>query len=836
MERFMSIGIRNQNAMGYCKMMAGYVGGVGLAVAYQMGAIGTALTAIGAIGCLWAIAEGREDTSEIAVQASRLIHPQMSRGERRSINGLVGRLQENERNQVVDLVSHVMHPQMDTHEIHGIVGAVLMLPAHERTQVIGLASRLIHPQLSCDERISIIQEVNRIPANKRKQAVYFAFQITTKLHYLDIRDMRTILRGVASMISNLELSVNECEQVADLASRYMHPRTKIQEILPRIHALARIPANEREKAINFTFGLFPQESTDQEREEIINVLNAIADIPANEHEQILSLASRLFSADVRYYGAIIENVGRIPSKEREQVIDLASRLITQEMKGRDRPEIISVIAKIPANERERVIFHASRLIHQKMNFSDSMDIIREVASIPANEQEQVMTLASSLFTQDSTGRERFKIIQAIAGLHANDREQVTALASRLITQFFINTEGLDKNLVINLSANILANEGEQFITLVSSLITPESTFEERFQIIQAIAGVPANEREQVTALASSLITQFFMDAEGLDISSIIDLLATIPANEREQVITLASILITQELDYVARGQIIGAVARAGNERADRVQIVVNQIPQDLQNGLENADIVGRMIIILETPLNQPIPLLHGEMVELAAQGQNAIDVHHGGRDAKTREAIELLKKQQGPLETNTITEALGNFIQYLNDYKDNADIKAKAQQALNGQPEIWPPLLHNNALHAVDGGRLRISGEELIARLWIFANEQNSDKERENCRFGIIKALSDSIEHGTRVCPPGQTQRQVIAVLQGRLEGVNVDDVEVIRTKTLNEHTAAFLSGQMGTTDRAQLIQAAGEYLNQNPDVDRDPFMAAITTYANNSL
>ena len=124
------------------------------------------------------------------------------------------------------------------------------------------------------------------------------------------------------------------------------------------------------------------------------------------------------------------------------------------------------------------------------------------------------------------------------------------------------------------------------------------------------------------------------------------------------------------------------------------------------------------------------------------------------------------------------------------------------------------------ALHAIDGGRLRISGEELIARLWIFANEQASERERENCRFGIIKALSDSIEHGTRVCPPGQTQRQVIAVLQGRL---NVDNVDVVRTKTLNEHTAAFLIGQMTTTDRAQLFQAANQYLNDHPDVNRDP-------------
>ncbi len=60
----MSIWIRNQDSMGYCKLVTGFVGGAGLAVAYQIGAIGPALTAIGAIGCLWAIASSRNTSGE----------------------------------------------------------------------------------------------------------------------------------------------------------------------------------------------------------------------------------------------------------------------------------------------------------------------------------------------------------------------------------------------------------------------------------------------------------------------------------------------------------------------------------------------------------------------------------------------------------------------------------------------------------------------------------------------------------------------------------------------------------------------------------------------------
>jgi hypothetical protein len=367
------------------------------------------------------------------------------------------------------------------------------------------------------------------------------------------------------------------------------------------------------------------------------------------------------------------------------------------------------------------------------------------------------------------------------------------------------------------------------------LMTPGLDDYFRNRIIETVASIPANERVQFINLAARLMHPGMLNPD-LQIVIIIHALAAMPADERAQAVALALNCNAEALWNEDRDAILFTIQHAGNERAGRMQRVRDQIPQDLANGLENRDIVRRILVLLETPLNQPIPPLRARMAELAAEGHNAIDVHHGSRDAKTREAIELLKKQQGPLETNTIKEAVGNFIQYLNDNKGNAEIRAKAQQALNGPDETWPPLLHNHALHAIDGGRLRISGEELIARLWIFANEQKSETERENCRFGIMKALSDSIEYGGRVCPPGQTQRQVISVLQGRLEGVNVDDVEVVRAKTLNEHTAAFLSGQMTTTDRAQLIQAAGEYLNQNPDVNRDAFMAAINTYANNSL
>jgi hypothetical protein len=792
----------NQISMGYCKMMAGYLGGIGAAVAYQMGAIGLALTAIGAVGCLWSMASGYNIVTynrQILAQASLLFSPDMD---------------DTDRSLIIE--------------------AVAAIPADERKQVIDLASRLILPRMSWRGRASLLKAIQRLPANQREQVVALASRLITQK--MDGWDSSEIIDGVA-----------------------------------------RIPANDREQVIALASPLITQ---DMDRDDRCSIIELIAKIPANEREQVIALASPLITQEIDAYDRyrIIDAVARIPANEREQVIALASLLITQEIDAYHRYRIIDAVARIPANERVQVINLASRLITQEMDGLDRYSIIEAVASIPANEHEQFIDLASRLITQEMDGWDRVKIIDAVARIPANERQQMIDLPS------LPRLRNVDDIAIIHAFLIIPENERLQAKELVAPLIQTEMHIIDSMEIIAIVVKIPANEREQVIALASRVITQ---DVDGRRKVRIIDEIANIPANNRDQcieqaidltsrmillvpldngeekstkiidcakqlaqgdpnfsyeigiqTIDLASQLIDPEMDELARENIVNAVYLAGNEREARVQRVAPQIAQDRHDGLLDQDIVHRMVVILETPLNQPIPPLHAEMAELAAQGQNEVDVHQGTRDAKTRRAIELLKEHQGPIESNTIDEAVGTFIQYLNDYKGKAEIRAKAQQALNGPHEAWPPLLNNHELHNIGG--LRISGEELIARLWIFANEQKSETERENCHVGMIMKLSESIEFGSRVCPPGQTQRQVIAVLQGRLDGVNVDDVEIVRTKTLNEHTADFLSGQMTTTDRAKLMQAANAYLNdhpeeikkENPDATPERFMAEIIRYA----
>jgi hypothetical protein len=331
--------------------------------------------------------------------------------------------------------------------------------------------------------------------------------------------------------------------------------------------------------------------------------------------------------------------------------------------------------------------------------------------------------------------------------------------------------------------------------------------------------------EQIDRILTNLITPEMPHfAQGLIINAVVHTNAT----DRELVFAQASRLITQDMSGIEKGSIITSVRDSpADERAARVQRALDQIPQDIENGLANGDLVLRMGTILQTPLDEAIPPLNADMNELAAQGQNRVNVHHGTRDAKTREAIELLQEQQGPLVQKDIDAAVEEFEKFLNDSKD-LDLKAKAQQALGGKGanESWPPLLNDHSLHAIDYGRLQISGEELIARLWIFANEH---AERDNCRYAMIKALSDSIEGGVRICPPGQAQHLVTGVLQGRIVGVDVDGV---RPK-LNEVVNRFLQSNQNCESRALLLSNAEEFLTNNPDlVNRDAFLNEINIFA----
>ena len=355
----MSIGIRIQNTMGYCKFVAGCVGGAGLAVAYQMEAIGLALTAIGGIGCLWAIASSRNTSGE------------------RDLNS--GRIVSNNREQIAAQASGLMIPDMDDRTRNAIIETVARIPVNERGQVIGLVSR--YPQMCNTTNIlQIISDIARIPANEREQVTHLVSRLI-RPHMLSM-SISAIFTEAAS------IPVNGREQVTHLVSRLIHPQMHGIGISFIIRSVASIPANEREQVINLVSRLIhPQMDSLQ----ICLIIGTVASIPANERVQFINLASRLFTQDRANFGITIATFARIPANERVQFINLVSPLIHPQMPSIATYSIIESVASIPVNEREQAITLAFRLINQETDALDRSRIIANaISEVPASNRTQAL--------------------------------------------------------------------------------------------------------------------------------------------------------------------------------------------------------------------------------------------------------------------------------------------------------------------------------------------------------------------------------------------------------------------------------------------------------------
>ncbi len=97
----------------------------------------------------------------------------------------------------------------------------------------------------------------------------------------------------------------------------------------------------------------------------------------------------------------------------------------------------------------------------------------------------------------------------------------------------------------------------------------------------------------------------------------------------------------------------------------------------------------------------------------------------------------------------------------------------------------------------------------------------------------MVTALSTSFEHGSLVCNQGKTQRLLIAVLQGRLEGVQIDDLAPVLSP--DHALAVFFSDErrQNINDKEELLAEANSFLQLNPSVQRESFMAKLEEFWN---
>lgn len=176
-----------------------------------------------------------------------------------------------------------------------------------------------------------------------------------------------------------------------------------------------------------------------------------------------------------------------------------------------------------------------------------------------------------------------------------------------------------------------------------------------------------------------------------------------------------------------------------------------------------------------------------------------VDVHERGRDPAMRRSLDSLLARYPAVDNAAALAALRaelNRQQRLGtplarrQHASGRTLLAAANLALDptlGAPAGFPAVLDSSVNHVVrlDDGR-RVPLSSVCALVW-HACEQLEDPRgtpalheamRQERKEALLSALGDCItSYGTRVCGPGQAQRMLM-VLQGCVEGVQIEDIE----------------------------------------------------------
>lgn len=329
-------------------------------------------------------------------------------------------------------------------------------------------------------------------------------------------------------------------------------------------------------------------------------------------------------------------------------------------------------------------------------------------------------------------------------------------------------------------------------------------------LIHAIVDIPRNSIENVMIQVNRYVTQRGRINISIDhLNRMIEIIAGIPTEHREQVMNR----LYENPNF------------HGQHNSDHVQQIRNNVRQIREAAMQRE----REQLRRNAPVQQ--------------RPTQGVNVHAGDRDQKTRGAIELLYQQphQKRLSQRNMDTAWKEFTGYLacveplprthQDWPTQLASRALWGPMIEG--EFFGPLIATEIETQFTVYGLEIRGQELICRLWIFASQLPDPVDVNNAKQGMITALQQSYENGCRVCNPGKTQRLVVAVLQGRLAGVQIEEEIPLSQAAIQ---LFFLKPSVQrAANREELQREVDLFLEQETNlspVDRQRFVAAVWEYA----
>ncbi len=675
-----------------------------------------------------------------------------------------------------------------------IVKALGDVPPQERTNVVKNALLLMKPDMGSVERFQIIQAVAGIPVNEKDLIVALALRA---IHPgMDVLSVIEILKSILVSINQAtaHIPANERGVVFALAQKVITPNTDVVSMIEILKAIIDVPDPERTEVVNNALLLITQETEDVERTIMIQV---VANIPANERAPIIALVLTVINPgmDVLSIIEILKAIMGVPDPERTEVVKNAVLLITRVMEDVERSNIIRAVARMPVSEKNVIVGLVAGIINAGMDAASRIKILEAVTALPAQDRIEVVRNAALLFTPEIGGVERADIIGIIAGIPVSfEKTNVeTALALQTIT----HAQEIDKFSRMEIIKAVIGIPPEERIPMVRSsalLIKPQMGYLDRIETIRIIAGIPLPFHRRDIALALKVAHQH------LSIHRVIKILKAL-----------------LDVQVTAR-HFIG----------ERVLEII--IPE--MYTYERIILIQRLARLPHRQIDAFVRAHRGEQRDDRVAAQQGIDVHAGKRDEQVRAAIELLRQDQGEIPKDRMNQAVQEFTQYLHDHQ-NAEYKKLAMDALlkpKEDGETFGPLLDKVEFSMLG---LPVTGEEVIGRLWIFASGLTGS-EQTNAKEGMVAGLKDSYDELVgKVCNQGKTQRLIVSVLQGRLEGVDIELLAKEEVSPEDSSNVFFSVARNREFDTLELlIDAAYQFCDDNPLVNPVDFLRQIRDFA----
>ncbi len=456
-------------------------------------------------------------------------------------------------------------------------------------------------------------------------------------------------------------------------------------------------------------------------DEKIHLIRAIAEIDESKLTEEFATAISTIAVEMTFQQKIelIKAMKDVTIENYGNILLAINQLSTEfpgAVKAEGKVRVVAIIGKIIPTNYENFMVAVNGL-STGMSLRDKLDVMSNVSTILPEDYE-LFTSATKRLAEGEYPGQRAMIIAALAEIDPIK-----------LTEAFITT-------VNRLSAGI---NGKEPIIRIISRIDPSQLTEAFINTVNSLSVGMDDKREVIRAVAR------------------------IDSADYGTALTLG----TQIQSLVHRRAAIDRFSQLSPEervlRAARALLFVRWVANEREKG-------QRIIQVLETELNAEVPPIGAEIAAGANPYAAGVNVHAGDRDKKTERAYNLLLTLWNPTpeEIERDSAALTSYVK--------ASGNAKAIRALTGEGRTTHDF----------GGLLQAENERVktrLAHLWHFATisvkKDIAPGEVELAKQSIVSALADAVEGDHLVCNPGKYQRLATSVLQGRLQGVQIDTTPI---------------------------------------------------------